>query len=45
MWKLPVETRGKPLADDVSAAAADAAAAPAEHEGVELLPRRHDADA
>jgi hypothetical protein len=45
MWKLPLETRGKALCDDVGDAAAASEAAPAEDEGVELLPRRHDAEA
>ena len=45
MWKLPLETRGKALCDDVGSAAAASEASPAEDEGVELLPRRHDAEA
>lgn len=45
MWRLPLETRGKALCDDVGAAAAASEAPAEEHEGVELLPRRHDAEA
>ena len=44
MWKLPLETRGKALCDDVASAVA-AAEAPAETEELELLPRHHAAEA
>ena len=44
MWRLPLETRGKALCDDVASAVA-AAEAPAETEELELLPRHHAAEA